>query len=112
MNLQIVGQHVQVTEALQRIVREKLQRLQRHFSQAMDAHVIMKVESSNSHSVEANIMLHGQRLFALAREHDMYAAIDKLIDKLDKQLCKLKSKLNDHHSLEGAHDVVHATALV
>lgn len=95
MQLSISGHHVDVTEALKNYVNEKIQRLERHFDQVIDVHVILSVEKLIQ-KAEATMQVNGAKLFAEDRHEDMYAAIDSLIDKLDRQIIRHKEKLSDH----------------
>ncbi len=96
MNLSVTGHHVDVTESMRAYVSEKMEKLTRHFDNVIDVHVIFTVEKVR-HKAEATIMLSGAKLFAEATEEDMYAAIDALTDKLDRQVIKHKEKMKDHH---------------
>ena len=96
MNLSVTGHHIDITESLRAYVTEKMDKLTRHFDNVIDVHVILTVEKVR-HKAEATIMLSGAKLFADAVEEDMYAAIDALTDKLDRQVIKHKEKLKDHH---------------
>lgn len=103
MDLQISGHHVDMTDALKDFVTNKMQRLERHFDHLIDSSVILSVEKLR-HKAEATLHVSGATLFAENVEEDMYAAIDGLIDKLDRQICKFKEKRKDHHPRE-AHKV-------
>lgn len=102
MQLEITGHHIEVTSALNSYIREKFDRIKRHFDQVLDIHVILKVENKTQHSAEASMHVSGNQIFANAREGHMYAAIDALVDKLDRQVLKHKAKLKDHHREETA----------
>jgi len=102
MQINLTGQHVEITPPLREYVNSKLERLTRHSDQVMDVHVILSVEKLR-HTAEATLRLNGGNVFADATEEDMYAAIDALTDKLDRQVKKHKQKLNDHHRDEGSH---------
>ena len=84
-----------ITAALRDYVHEKFKRLERHFTQVIDAHVILTVEKLR-HKAEASMLVSGNKLFADAVEHDMYAAIDGMVDKLERRVRKYKEKLADH----------------
>lgn len=99
MNLNISGHHVDMTDAMREFVTNKLQRLERHLDQLIDAEVILHVEKIR-HRAEAKLNVNGAILFAEATEDDMYKAVDCLIDKLDKQVLKYKEKRKDHHNKE------------
>ena len=102
MQINVTGHHVDITSALRQYVHEKFGRLERHFTHVIEAHVILTVEKLR-HKAEASMLVSGNRLFADAVEEDMYAAIDGLVDKLDRQVVKHKEKLKDHHRVEGSH---------
>jgi len=89
MNVIISGHHIDLTDALQDYVREKLGRIERHLDQAREVRVILSVEKVNR-KAEAYMHVGGQDLYADALHEDMYAAIDTLMDKLDRQAVKLK----------------------
>jgi len=99
MQLNITGHHVDVTPALRDYVAAKLQRLERHFDHVTDIHCILTVEKL-LHKAEATIHLSGSTIHADSTEKDMYAAIDGLIDKLNRQVRKHKEKMTDHHARE------------
>ncbi|HUL12649.1 MAG TPA: ribosome-associated translation inhibitor RaiA [Methylococcaceae bacterium] len=96
MQLSISGHHVDVTEALKNYVIDKFQRLERHFDQLIDVHVILSVEKLVQ-KAESTIQVNGAKLFAEDHQADLYAAIDGLIDKLDRQIIKHKEKLSAHN---------------
>lgn len=99
MQTNITGHHVEITSALRDYVDNKLERLERHFDHITDVHVILTVEKQQ-HKAEASLHLKGHHLYADDSQADMYAAIDGLIDKLDRQVVKQKEKMKDHHQKE------------
>jgi putative sigma-54 modulation protein len=101
MQVNLTGHHVEITPALRDYVSSKLERLERHFDHVTNVHVVLSVEKLR-HKAEATFSITGNNLFANAEEEDMYAAIDALADKLDRQIKKHKEKLTDHHRTEGA----------
>lgn len=101
MQLNITGHHIDITPALRDYVSDKLQRLERHFDHVTNVHVVLCVEKLRN-KAEATVSISGGNLFADSEEDDMYAAIDALTDKLDRQIKKHKEKLTDHHRVEGA----------
>jgi putative sigma-54 modulation protein len=101
MQIDLTGQHVDITPPLREYVNSKLERLTRHSGQVLDIHVILSVEKLR-HKAEATMRLNGGNVFADATEEDMYAAIDALTDKLDRQVKKHNEKLNNHHRNEGS----------
>ena len=100
MQINLTGQHLEVTPALKQYVNSKLQRLERHFDHVTTAHVVLSVEKLRQ-KAEATVHVSRGNLHADAVEADMYAAIDALIDKLDRQIKRHKEKLSDHHEKEG-----------
>lgn len=102
MQINLTGHHLDITAALRDYVNDKFGRLERHFDQVIDAHVILTVEKLR-HKAEAAMIVSGSRLFADVVKDDMYAAIDCLVDKLDRQIVKHKEKIKDHHRVEGSH---------
>ena len=101
MQLNITGHHVEVTDSLKAYVAEKLERLEKHFDHVNNVHVILSVEKQRQKS-EATVNVNGATLFADSTEEDMYAAIDSMTDKLDRQIKKHKEKIKDHHRNEGS----------
>ena len=91
MNLQLTGHHVEITPAIRDYVTEKLARINRHFDHVIDVNVIMTVEKLDQ-KIEANVHLSGKDIHVTCHEEDMYAAIDGLMDKLDRQILKHKEK--------------------
>jgi putative sigma-54 modulation protein len=99
MQLTITGHHIDVTDSLREYVDNKLTKLERHFDQMTDIHCVLTVEKL-LHKAEATIQVAGGTIHADAAEDDMYAAIDGLVDKLNRQVTKHKEKLTDHHARE------------
>lgn len=100
MNLTISGHHLELTPAIREYVQAKLERIKRHFDHVIDAAVILTVdklsEKEKRQKAEINLHLRGTYLHVESIAHDLYAAIDALIDKLDRQVIKYKSKIQDH----------------
>ncbi|UCC56525.1 MAG: ribosome-associated translation inhibitor RaiA [Gammaproteobacteria bacterium] len=101
MQINLTGHHVELTSPLRDYVNSKMERLERHFDNVTNIHVILSVEKLR-HKAEATMHVSGGNLFADATEADMYAAIDALTDKLDRQVKKHKEKITDHHQSEGS----------
>lgn len=100
MNLHITGHHVQVTPAIREYVSGKMERVTKHFDHVIDVNVIVSVEKLRQ-KVEATVHVRGKDIFCESTEEDMYAAIDTLIDKLDRTIIKHKEKGLSHR-----HDTV------
>ncbi|MEN9842399.1 MAG: Ribosome hibernation promoting factor [Pseudomonadota bacterium] len=105
MNLTISGHHLEVTPALRSYVTTKLDRISRHFDQMVDIKVLLTVdnhkEKERRQKAECNIHVKGKDLFAESTHEDLYAAVDELADKLDRQVLRYKDKTQEHH-----HDAV------
>ncbi len=95
MQVSLSGHHVDITDSMRNYVNEKIARLDRHFDQALDIHVVLTVEKLR-HRAEATLHVSGGNLHADDVKEDMYAAIDGLIDKLDRQGKKHKEKMKSH----------------
>ena len=92
MQINLTGHHVDITDSLRDYVNEKFARLERHFDHINNVHVILSIEKLRQ-IAEANIHLNGGEIFANAEATDMYASIDSLVDKLDRQVIKHKEKM-------------------
>ena len=95
MQVNLTGHHVDVTDALRSYVDEKIARLERHFDHVTNVHVILSVEKLNK-KAEATVHIAGADVFADSVHEDMYAAIDSLVDKLDRQVLRHKEKVKSH----------------
>ncbi len=96
MNLQISGHHLEITPALRDYVTGKLERVTRHFDHVIDVNVILSVEKLKQ-KAEVTVHLAGKDIYVESIDEDLYAAMDILADKLDRQVQKYKQKLQDHH---------------
>ena len=95
MQINLSGHHVEVTRSLREYVDTKFSKLARHFDHINNIHVVLTVEKLNQ-KAEANVHINGSEVFASAVNGDMYASIDTLVDKLDRQILKYKGKLAQH----------------
>jgi len=100
MNLTISGHHVDVTPPIRAYVQSKLDRIKRNFENVIDITVILSVENISEKEkrqrAEINMTMGGKILHAESVAQDLYAAIDILIDKLDRQIVKHKGKIKEH----------------
>ncbi len=96
MNLIIHGHHVEVTPALRGYVEDKLGRIRRHFDNVIDADVVLSVQDKLRQKAEITVRVRGNSLHAECVDGDMYAAIDALMDKLDRQVLRHKDRVRDH----------------
>jgi putative sigma-54 modulation protein len=100
MQINLSGHHVDITPALRDYVSNKLARLERHFDHITNVYVTLSVEKLRQ-TAEATIHIPGGEVYAAAESEDMYAAIDALVDKLDRQVKRHKEKTTDHHQAAG-----------
>ncbi len=101
MNLTISGHHLEVTPALRGYVTTKLDRITRHFDQVVGVQVILTVEKQKEKQkrqrAECSIHVKGNDMYAESAHSDLYAAVDELFDKLDRQVVRHKDRVQDHH---------------
>ena len=101
MNLTISGHHLEVTPALRSYVTTKLDRITRHFDQVVDVKVLLTVENQKEKErrqrAECNIHVKGTDLFVESSHADLYAAVDDLVDKMDRKVVRHKERVQDHH---------------
>ena len=97
MQVNLTGHHVEITPALKEYLNNKMTRIERHFDSVTSIKCILTVEKLR-HKAEAKVNVTGGTLYAEAVQEDMYAAIDGMVDKLDRQIVKHKEKLTDHHA--------------
>lgn len=101
MHINVTGHQVEVTEPLRQYAAEKIGRIHRHFDNVTTTNIVLHVQKTR-HIAEATIHAKGAQLHANAEGADMYAAIDALADKLDRQVLKHKEKTTSHHRAEGS----------
>lgn len=96
MNIRMTGKNIDLTEGLKERIEEKMAKLDKYFNKDIDAHVVLKVQKLDQ-IAEVTIPLKGTILRAEVRDKDMYNSIDAVVQKLEKQLQKFRSKLRDKH---------------
>lgn len=94
MNLNVSGHQLEVTPAIRKYVNSKLERVKRHFDHLIDAHVILSVVKLKQ-KAEVTLHVRGKDIHCQCENDDLYAAIDLLVDKLDRQVLKYKRKRFD-----------------
>ena len=101
MNLTISGHHLEVTPALRSYVTNKLDRITRHFDQVVDVKVLLSIENQKEKQgrqrAECNVHVKGSDLFAESAHADLYAAVDDLVNKLDRKVVRHKDRIQDRH---------------
>ena len=108
MNLTISGHHLEVTPALREYVLTKLDRVTRHFDQVVDVNVLLTVEKQKEKEkrqrAEVTLRVKGRDIFVEHSSEDLYAAIDQLMDKLDRQVVRHKDRVQDHQHVTTKRD--------
>ena len=103
MQINLTGHHLDITDSLRNYVNTKMDKVERHFDHVTSVHVILGVEKLRQ-KAEATIHVAGNDIHAVSVEEDMYAAIDSMVDKVDRQVRKHKEKITDHHRDEKVRD--------
>ena len=92
MHLDITGHHIEVTEALRAHVMERVSKIEHHFDAISDVHLTLTVDKTG-HKAEATVSVKGRRIHAKSTDDNMYCAIDKLYDKLNRRVRKHKERI-------------------
>ena len=100
MQVNISGQHVQITDTVREYVRRKLTRIDQHFGPVIRSHEVLQV-TRNRYQAETTIHAKGTQWHATAEDKDMFLAIDRVVGKIDRRATKHKEKVVDHHQEEG-----------
>ena len=100
MQLEITGHHIDTTDAIRDHISKKLEKIKHHFDQVLNVHVVLTSERAFK-IAEATVHVAGHDFFAKDEADDMYAAIDGMIKKLDRQIVKHKEKIRGHNKKSG-----------
>ena len=92
MNIHLTGRHLEITPAIRDYATGKIGKVKRHFDTVIDVNIILSVEKLKQ-KAEATIHISGKDVFVECEDENLYAAIDALVDKLDRQVIKHKEKL-------------------
>lgn len=95
MQITIKGKHLEVTETLRDYINKKMERIKRHFDHFLEAHVTLSVEKYR-HIVEVVIQVHGITLKGKEETKDMFTSIDKVMEKIERQVRRYKGKITRH----------------
>ena len=93
MNLQLTGRHLEITPAMREYATGKFGKIKRHFDNVIDVRIILSVEKLMQ-KAEATVHISGKDVFVECENENLYAAIDSLVDKLDRQVLKHKEKIS------------------
>lgn len=104
MNINLTGRHLEITPAIREYATGKFGKIKRHFDNVIDVNIILGVDKLKQ-KAEATIHISGKDVFVECEDENLYAAIDALVDKLDRQVLKHKEKLADRrHDGSGKHE--------
>jgi putative sigma-54 modulation protein len=92
VKVSVTFRHTEPTDALKQYAEEKIHRLGKYFSQPLDAHVVLSVESKERQSAEVELHAHGAMIHGKEQTEDLYSAIDLVTDNLKRQVRKQKDK--------------------
>lgn len=101
MEIQIIGHNLEITPPLKDHANKKIERLKKYFNQIISIHVtlsVVKVNKKIEHQAKAHILLSKGEVFGESTTEDMYASIDTLIDKVDRQIIKHKEEMQKRGS--------------
>ena len=98
MNISIIGHHLEVTPSIREYVHTKMARVARHFHQLIDIQVMLSVEPLKHHA-EVTLHVPGKDIHCEASADNLYAAIDLLIDKIDRKIIQHKDRTQNHHHI-------------
>jgi putative sigma-54 modulation protein len=93
MKLTVRGKNIEVTEALREHVQKRIGKIQKYFESDTEAQVALGVVRE-LHTVEVTVSVNGLILRAEESTSDMYASIDMVVDKLERQIAKYKTRIN------------------
>ncbi len=97
MKLTISGHHIDVTDGIKSYITGKLDKITSHFDDVVDTKVTLSVEKhQDGKHAECTLNLKGADLFAESSNADLYAAIDEMAAKLERQVMRHKEKMQDH----------------
>ena len=104
MNINLTGRHLEITPAIREYATGKFGKIKRHFDNVIDVNIILSVEKLKQ-KAEATIHISGKDVFVECEDENLYAAIDALVDKLDRQVLKHKEKNEARrHDDSGKHE--------
>lgn len=108
MNLHITGHHVTVTPAIREYVETKMQRITRHFDHVIDSQVVLSVEPLK-HRAEVTLHIPGKDIHCESTQENLYAAIDMLVDKVDRKVIQHKDRMQSRTHLSPKRAIVAET---
>jgi putative sigma-54 modulation protein len=92
VKVSVTFRHTEPTDALKQYAEEKIHRLGKYFTQPLNAHVVLSVESKERQSAEVELHAHGTMIHGKEQTEDLYSAIDLVTNNLKRQVRKQKDK--------------------
>jgi len=111
MKVTITGRHMEMTDALKAYIEGALDKIESHFDKVIDADVVLDVEK-HRHIAEVNLHANGVRIHGREASADMYASVDEVMAKLEKQVRKFKDRINRHQPRRSREDLDYRHAIL
>jgi putative sigma-54 modulation protein len=102
MQIAVTFRHMESSEAVRSYVEEKLAKVKKYIEEPIDAQVVLSVQKKINHKAEVTMVAKGLTMKSAEEKDDMYAAIDLMVDKIERQLKRYKEKLKRHKGSSGA----------
>ncbi|RJP22839.1 MAG: ribosome-associated translation inhibitor RaiA [Candidatus Abyssobacteria bacterium SURF_5] len=110
MQLMITGRHVDITEPLRTHIEKKMQKIKAYFDRIIEVRVVLSVEKYRQFA-EITILGSGIHFHSTESTEDMYASIDKALEKIERQLRRRTTKVRQSKRKKGAEPAVAAAEL-
>lgn len=111
MQIAVTFRHMEASEPIRAYVEEKVSRVKKYIDEPIDAQVVLSVEKKIRHRAEVTIVAKGITIKASEETNDMYAAVDTMVDKIERQLKRYKEKIKEHKPQSGREREVRKTIL-
>ena len=111
MQITVTFRHMESSDAVRSYVEEKLARVKKYIDEPIDAQVVLSVQKKINHRAEVTMVAKGLTMKSVEEKDDMYAAIDLMVDKIERQLKKYKEKLKQHKGTPSSQRLVAKSVL-
>lgn len=111
MQIAVTFRHMESSEAVRSYVEEKLAKVKKYIEEPIDAQVVLSVQKKINHRAEVTMVAKGLTMKSVEEKEDMYAAVDLMVDKIERQLKRYKEKLKRHKGSTGAQRLVDKSVL-
>lgn len=106
MQIAVTFRHMESSDAVRSYAEEKLARVKKYIEEPIDAQVVLSVQKKIYHRAEVTMVAKGLTMKSAEEKNDMYAAIDLMVDKIERQLKRYKEKLKRHKGGNGAQRLI------